>query len=602
MASIATRQGAAIEAASVLGVDRSLSGKRWIERCEDSRLGAAIAQAHGLPEVLGRVLAGRGVGIDAVDGFMDPKLRDSLPDPSRFKDMDRAVERVIAAVRGSETIAVFGDYDVDGATSAALLTRFFAAVGAKTTVYVPDRRREGYGPNAPALLELKRRGASVVVTVDCGTSAHEALGAARDAGLDVIVVDHHVAEAALPPAIAIVNPNRLDEAGLGRELAAVGVSFLLAIAVNRALRDSGWYKTRPEPDLREWLDLVALGTVADVVPLTGLNRAFVAQGLQVLARRRNPGLVALAETANIAEAPTAYHLGFILGPRVNAGGRVGESDLGVRLLSSDDPAEAMQLARRLHALNDERRAIEADVLAAAETAVAADPPDRIAFAVGAGWHPGVIGIVASRLVERFGRPAIVIGLDGDTGIGSGRSISGFDLGSAVIAARQAGLLVKGGGHAMAAGLTVTRDRVEALRQFLGERAGQIASSALVPRLALDGSVRISGATVELAQSLARLSPFGMGNPEPRFAIAAARVAFADVVGTDHVRCQLTDETGARIKGIAFRAVGSDLGRALLGRDGQPLHIAGRLKRDSWQGRDRVELTIDDAALAYGSGA
>ena len=457
--------------AAFLGVEHSLTGRRWAARLGDERTALAIAQRHGLPDAVSRLLAAREVELEGVPDFLEPTLRKFLPDPSHLKDMDAAVARLVRAVRAGERIVVFGDYDVDGATSSALLLRFFRAVGGNIGVYIPDRRREGYGPNAPALLKLQQEGAAVVVTVDCGVTAFEPLAEARRAGLDLIVIDHHQAEIALPEAIAVVDPNRIDDASPHKQMAAVGVAFLLAVGVNRALREAGWYGAdRPEPDLRQWLDLVALGTVCDVVPLTGVNRALVRQGLLVMAQRRNAGLAALADVARLKETPGAYHLGFMLGPRVNAGGRVGQADLGARLLSSDDAHEVGALALRLDEFNAERRAIEREVLDQAIGRIESlYGPDRkglpAALVVESeGWHVGVIGIVASRLVERYGRPTFVIGMDGELGKGSGRSVRGVDLGAAVIAARQSGLLVNGGGHAMAAGLTVARERAARSRE------------------------------------------------------------------------------------------------------------------------------------------
>ena len=590
---------------SFLGVERSLGGKRWVARLTDERAALALAQRAAVPEVVGRVLSARGVGLDEAEGFLDPTLRRALPDPSHLKDMDAGVERLASAVMQGEQVAIFGDYDVDGATSAALLRRFLDAAGGTSTVYIPDRLKEGYGPNPQALLKLKEGGASVVVTVDCGTGAHEALAVAADAGLDVIVVDHHVAEARLPRATAVINPNRLDEDSPHRQLAAVGVAFLLCVGLNRALRQAGWYGTRrePDPDPLGWLDLVALGTVCDVAPLTGLNRVFVAQGLKVMARRGNPGLRALADVAGMDQAPGAYHAGFVLGPRINAGGRVGEADLGVRLLTTEAAAEAEDLARRLDGFNRERQAIEAAVLgealAQAETGGAAE--GALVFAAAEGWHPGVIGIVASRLKERFNRPAFVVALDGAVATGSGRSVSGVDLGSAVIAARQAGLLVKGGGHAMAAGFTAERERLEDLRAFIAERVGAgLAEAGTVPRLGLDGALTPAAATGELIVALGLLEPFGVGNPEPRFAIASARLAYTKVVGGDqnHLRCVLAGADGARLNAIAFACMDRDLGQALAHHDGAPFHIAGRLRENVWQGRSSPQLLIDDAAPAW----
>ncbi|MBM3565837.1 MAG: single-stranded-DNA-specific exonuclease RecJ [Alphaproteobacteria bacterium] len=584
--------------AAFLGIEDSLTGRRWRLREFDDRAALALAQRLGLPEVVGRVLAARGVGPDEAEDFLNPTLRALLPDPSVLKDMDTACARLAAAVGAGEPIAVFGDYDVDGGTSAALLTRYLAAVGARTRVHIPDRIKEGYGPNAAALLKMKAAGANVVVTVDCGTGAHEALAAARAAGLDVIVSDHHEAEAALPPALAVVNPNRLDDtSGLGH-LAAVGVTFLMVVGLNRALRASGWFQSREEPDLLQWLDLVALGTVCDVVPLKGLNRALVTQGLKVMAGRGNAGLAALADVARLDEPPGAYHAGFLLGPRVNAGGRIGAPDLGVRLLSTDDPAEAADIAQRLDRLNRERQDIEKRVLDDAMAQVEADGgAHALAFAAGEGWHPGVVGIVAARLKERYNVPACVVALAGEAGTGSGRSVPGVDLGAAVLAARQAGHLVKGGGHAMAAGFTVRRDELEAARRFLEDRiAARIREAAIRPSLSLDGALRPDGATAELAEQLAQAGPFGSGNPEPRFVLSAARIGFAAVAGDAHVRCTIAaDGPGRPLKAIAFRCLETPLGQALLNAKGGVLHLAGRLRADTWQGETGVQFLIDDAA-------
>jgi len=589
-----------------LGVERSIGGKRWESRLTDERLALTLAQRLDLPELIGRVLAARSVDLDQARSFLDPRLRDLLPDPSHLKDMDAAVARLLRALQAGEAIAVFGDYDVDGATSSALLQRFLRAVGADLRVYIPDRLAEGYGPNAPALLRLKAEGIAVVVTVDCGIVAFEALQAAADGGLDVIVVDHHAAEARLPPAAAVINPNRLDDDSPHGQLAAVGVTFLLLVALNRALRDAGWYRQpgRVEPDLRRLLDLVALGTVCDVVPLTGLNRAFVAQGLKILAERRNGGLAALSDVAGIDERPGTFHCGFVLGPRVNAGGRVGEAGLGAALLATDDAEQARGLAERLDAYNAERRAIEAEVLDAAlaqlEGASATGKGEGLVLAAGEGWHPGVIGIVASRLKDRFGLPALVIALKDGLGKGSGRSVPGVDLGANVIAARQAGLLIDGGGHPMAAGLTVSEAALPELRAFLDERlAKRIAAIDYRPAMGFDAVLQPGAASADLLEALTRIGPFGVGNAEPRFALPAVRVVRPQVVGENHVRCQLAGADGSRLKGIAFRALDGPLGQALLQSGGLPLHIAGKLRADSWSGPDAVQFIVEDAARLAG---
>ena len=583
----------------LLGVARSVTGRRWVARPCDDRMAQGLAQRLNLPELLGRVLAARGVGLDEAEAYLNPTLRHLLPDPADFKDMTAAAERLARAVMEGEAIAVFGDYDVDGATSSALLARFFAAAGAPLRTYIPDRVREGYGPNAPALLRLAEEGARVVITVDCGTTAFAALETAADAGLDVIVVDHHATEAGLPRALGVINPNRLDETGAFGNLAAVGVAFLLVVAVNRALRQAGWWGDgRPEPDLLRWLDLVALGTVCDVVPLAGLNRALVVQGLKVMAGRGNLGLAALADAAGVREAPGAYHAGFVLGPRVNAGGRVGRADMGARLLTTEDAAEASALAAELEDFNAQRRAIEADVLAAAQEQV---NESGVVFAAGEGWHPGVIGIVASRLKEQSRRPAVVFAVAGEIAKGSGRSIPGIDLGAAVLAARHAGLLIDGGGHPAAAGMTVAVDRLDDLRAFLNERIGPaLAAGGLSTDLRIDGSLSVDAANAEMVAMLDRAGPYGAGNPEPRLAVAAARVVRAEIVGGDHVRVIFAGGGSGRLKGIAFRSADGPLGQALLAARGVPLHVAGHLRGDTWRGRTGAQLVIDDAAPAHDS--
>jgi len=583
-----------------LNVGESLSGKRWELLVGDERTALAMAQRLSIPEVAGRVMAARGVPLEEAEVFLDPTLRALLPDPFHLIDMDKATERLSQAIMAGEKIAVFGDYDVDGSTSSALVARYLTAVGTPFEVYVPDRLKEGYGPNGPALEGLRQNGASVAMTVDCGTTAHEALQAGQDAGLDVIVVDHHEAESLLPPAYAIVNPCRLDETSPHRHMAAVGVTFLVLVALNKVLREKGFFEGKREPNLLGWLDIVALGTVCDVVPLKGVNRAFVRQGLKVMNQRLNPGITALSDVARIDETPGAYHLGFILGPRVNAGGRVGEAGLASKLLASDDQDAARQIAERLDAFNAERQDIEGGILTEAMGMIEAEaePPSALAFAVGQGWHPGVIGIVASRLKERYNIPACAIAVQDGMATGSARSISGVDFGSAVIAARQAGLLEKGGGHAMAAGFSLKEENLPAFRDFLSERfSARIAEEKIVPTLKLDGVVTVKGATVSLIEQLDALAPYGAGNPEPRFAISGARIMDARPVGKDqsHVSCALTGPDGGRLKAIAFRAMESGIGEALLNHSGAPLHIAGRLRINRWQGNETAQFMIDDAA-------
>jgi len=579
-----------------LGVERSFTGRKWVARAYDERLALTLAQRHTLPDVVARSLAARGGAVDGAPSFLDPRLRELLPDPSQFKDMDKAAERLAFAIQNDEPVAAFGDFDVDGGTSAALLLRFARAVGREFRLYIPDRRREGYGPNVHAMRTLAGAGIRLVVCVDCGTTAYEALAAAQEAGLDVIVIDHHAAEPELPSAYAVVNPNRVDETMSARygDLAAVGVTYLFVIALNRTLRAAGWYSDRSEPDLLAWLDLVALGTVCDVVSLTGLNRAFVSQGLKVLAQRRNPGLGALARAAGMKGAWEAGAAGFILGPRVNAGGRVGKADLGARLLATDDLAEAIMLAEQLHQHNAERRSIESKVQAEAE-AMAFDETAPLVFVASENWHAGVLGIVAARLREKFHRPAIVVGLENGIGRGSGRSVPNVDLGAAVIAARQAGLLIDGGGHHMAAGLTVEATKVEALRAFLMERVGkQVEAAPLLPTLTLDGMVGGSACNAELIRRLGALAPFGTGNPEPRFALADCKIVRADIVGEKHVSL-IAMQGSARVRAIAFRAMGNGLGPQLLSLKGQACHLAGTLRADDYRGNGAVQLVVEDAA-------
>ncbi len=509
-----------------LNVGESLSGKRWELLESDDRIALAMAQRLGIPEVAGRVMASRGVPLEEAEVFLDPTLRTLLPDPFHLKDMDKAAERLAKAIVEGEKVAVFGDYDVDGSTSSALVVRYLQSVGAAYEVYIPDRLTEGYGPNGPALEKLRANGASLAVTVDCGTTAHDALEAGEKAGLDIIVVDHHEAESLLPPAFAVVNPCRLDETSPHRHMAAVGVTFLVLVALNKTLREKGFFNGGREPNLLEWLDVVALGTVCDVVPLKGVNRAFVRQGLKVMGKRLNPGITALSDVAGVDESPGAYHLGVILGPRVNAGGRVGQSGLASRLLAIDDPEEARTIAERLDAFNAERQDIEGTILNEAMAMIEAEKeqPSALAFAAGQGWHPGVIGIVASRMKERYNIPACAIAIEEGMATGSARSITGVDFGAAVIAARQAGLLEKGGGHAMAAGFTLKEENLPAFRAFLAERfAARIAEQKIVPTLKLDGVVTVKGVSVELVKQLDALAPYGAGNPEPRFAISGARI-------------------------------------------------------------------------------
>ena len=576
-----------------LDIDRSLTGRAWRWR------GPEPCGASGA--LIDDLLRARGCTNDTLDRERAPTIRAFMPDPSVFRDMDRAAERLAAAVIDRESVTIFGDYDVDGATSAALLIRLLRDLGLDAGVYIPDRLMEGYGPSGEALVALAQSGSSLVVTVDCGAQAFAALEAARDAGLDVIVVDHHKCAAALPVALALVNPNRLDESDVGAthgHLAAVGVAFLLGAALIRTLRARGWFDRRPEPRLMDLLDIVALGTVADVAAIRGLNRAFVAQGVKAMARRGNIGLNALLSVSGLERAPTCSDLGFALGPRINAGGRVGRSDLGVRLLTTQDPEEAASIARELNQLNSERRAIEATVQEEAERLLAEQAGRAVAVVAAPGWHPGVIGIVAGRLKEKSGLPAIVIALD-ETGMGkgSGRSVTGVDLGAAVLAAKDHGLLIAGGGHAMAAGLTIASDRLAAFGEFLHERLHEdVTRAAAAKALLLDLMVAPGGLTPDLVNAMEEAGPFGNGWPAPRVALGPARGVRADIVGTDHVRAIVSGEDGSSLKAMAFRQGQTPLGQALLGADpSRRFWLAGRAKIDDWGSRPAAELHVEDLA-------
>jgi len=588
----------------LLGVEASVTGRAWQRRPAEYRIIQAIAQQHDLPEIVARVVVGRGIDLAQSQEFLHPTLREALPDPSHFKDMDKACTRVVEAIQKGQRVAVFGDYDVDGATSSAVLKRFFTAVSQELIIYIPDRIKEGYGPTAKALLDLKARGIDLVITVDCGIVSFEPLKVAKEAGLEVIVVDHHQAEARLPDAAAVVNPNRIDEeVGYG-QLAAVGVTFIFLVGINRLLRQLGWYQAQGirEPKLMDLLDLVALGTICDVVPLVGINRALVAQGLKVMAGRGNAGIRALGDVAGMTEEPGTYHAGFLIGPRVNAGGRVGRAEVGAAILSTDDVHEAADLAAELHHFNAERQAIEHMVLEGAMKQVAASigpggEVPSVIIAAGKGWHSGVIGIVAGRLKEFYQRPAIVIGLD-DSGVGkgSGRSIYGVDLGAAVTAARQAGILSAGGGHAMAAGLTVTEGLIGDLETFMASRLTKAVGAAMRSlSLKLDGVLTPSAVTTSLVDQLGLVGPYGQGNAQPRFALANVTVQYADVVGKDHVKTTLRGEDGAQVKAMAFRSADQPLGQLILNARGSKIHVAGTLRKNSWNGNVTAEIFIDDAA-------
>lgn len=582
-----------------LDIDRSITGQPWRWR------GGAVDALGGdfrPDDLVAGLLLSRGCAREEMTAYRTPTIRGFMPDPSVFRDMDRAASRLADAIETGEKVTIFGDYDVDGATSAALLIRLLRDLGLEAGAYIPDRLMEGYGPSGEALVRLAEQGASLIVTVDCGAQAFEALDMAKGAGVDVIVCDHHKCASELPAAHSLINPNRLDEAeeaAAHGHLAAVGVAFLLGAALIRELRDRGFFKDRPEPRLLDLLDIVALGTVADVAALHGLNRAFVAQGLKVMAGRRNIGLNALIEAARLDRAPIASDLGFRLGPRINAGGRVGRSDLGVRLLTTENADEARALAAELERYNEERRAIEAQVTEQALGLAKAQDNRAVVLVAAPGWHGGVIGIAASRVKERTGRPAIVVALDDDTGKGSGRSISGVDLGSAVLAAKDEGLLIAGGGHPMAAGLTVAGDKIDALAKFLDERMAADVSKARDERaMLLDAVIAPGGLTPSLVEALEEGGPYGAGWPAPRIASGAVKVVKADIVGSGHVRAIVSGEDGRRLKTIAFNAAETDLGQAMLGAGSlRKLWIAGRVKIDDWGPRPAAEMHLEDAAWA-----
>lgn len=590
------------ERRAVLGIERSASGRAWRDRLDVPGAATALAMAQrlGLPEIVTRVVAARGVGLDDVVRFLDPTIKDLMPDPSTLTDMDVAISRLADAVERREQIALFADYDVDGATSAAVMRRHLVRLGLDPIVYIPDRLIEGYGPNGEAIQGLADRGATLLLTLDCGSTSLEALATAQAAGLDTIVVDHHQCGLELPPALAVINPNRNDDlSGLGH-LCACGVAFVVLVALNRELRRRGFFTAVKEPDLLTLLDLVALGTVADVVPLVGLNRAFVVKGLQVARRRGNVGLSALSAVARLSGPMSPYHLGFLIGPRINAGGRIGDAGLGSRLLATDDPVEAETIAADLDRLNKERQVMEAAMVEEADAQIMMNfgsEPGPIVVASSADWHPGVVGLIASRLKERWRRPALAISFDrGELGTGSGRSVAGVDLGSAVRAAVDAGLIPKGGGHKMAAGLTVARDRLDALREFIAERLASGVEAALDRReLAIDGAMTAGAATVDIVETLEKAGPYGSGQPEPLFAFPSHRVAFADEVGQGHVRLSLASGDGTQIKAIAFRAAAEPIGQAILAARGRPLHVVGALGLDHWQGDARVQLRVTDVA-------
>ncbi|MEX6634083.1 single-stranded-DNA-specific exonuclease RecJ [Hyphococcus lacteus] len=575
------------------------SGRKWQLREADMRAAVTIAQQCGLDPVLSRILVARGVNADQVERYLAPSLRNELPDPFVLKDMDRATERLMTAVTKGETVGIFGDYDVDGTTASSILRLYFDEIGASSLVYLPDRISEGYGPSVEAFKQLKTDGADLIVTVDCGATAHEPIEQAAHDGVDIVVFDHHLMNGPPPDgASAVVNPNRPDDiSGLGN-LSAAGVAFMAVVALNRALREGGYFKDRQEPKLLRFLDLTALGLVCDVMEITGLTRVLVAQGLKVLGGDGNPGLLALGKQAGMKGPPSTYHMGFLIGPRINAAGRIGHARLAYELMTTADPVRRGQLAERLHLMNAERQEIEADVQAQAQRDIEINQrhADDVIVTAGEGWHPGVIGIVAGRLKEIYDRPVIVIGIDGDVGKGSGRSITGVDLGAAIGAAREGALLVAGGGHSMAAGLTIDREKIGAFRRYLTEKLSASVELARANRtLSLDAVIGPSAVTKTFADMTATAGPYGPGNPEPTFALTNMRAKFTKVVGKGHLSVTLESETGDQVRGIAFRAEGEPLGAILT--SGQRFHVAGKIRADDWRGGDSGQIQISDAAPA-----
>ncbi|RUU14752.1 single-stranded-DNA-specific exonuclease RecJ [Mesorhizobium sp. M7A.T.Ca.TU.009.01.3.2] len=586
-----------------LDVRQSVSGVSWEHRLTERQdmIALAIAQGHGVPDIVARVLAGRGVTAEQTERFLDPTIRDLLPDPASLTDMDRAAARIAAAVMAKEKVAIFGDYDVDGAASSALLKRFLTHFSVPSEIYIPDRIFEGYGPNPDAMRELVSRGATLIVTVDCGTNSAVSIDAANEAGADVVVLDHHQVGGALPAAIAVVNPNRDDDLSGQGHLCAAGVVFLALVQTARILR--GRMADGTPPDLLSLLDIVALATVCDVVPLTGVNRAFVVKGLQMARQQKNEGLAALARVSRIGEPISTFHLAYLIGPRINAGGRIGDAALGSRLLATDDPVEARTIAETLDRLNQERQLMEQEMLAAARVEVDAELAGgngpAIVVTASNSWHPGIVGLLASRLKDHARRPAFAIAFNAvGIGTGSGRSVSGFDLGRLVREAAVAGLIVKGGGHGMAAGITVERARLGELRAFFEERAAaDVFRLQGEESLAIDGALAAEGATLSLLDALEQAGPFGAGHVAPVFALPRHRLADARPVGTNHIRVELQSESGGRIQAIAFRAVETALGEFLFKNRGKTIHVAGSLSGNYWNGNRTVQFRISDAARA-----
>lgn len=586
-----------------LDVRRSASGLAWVHRLDlrQENTALAIAQGHGVPDIVARVLAGRGVAQDDAERFLDPTIRDLLPNPRTFTDMDKAAGRIADAVLRGERVAIFGDYDVDGAASSALMQRFLTHYGVETEIYIPDRIFEGYGPNPDAMRELVGRGAKLIITVDCGTNSAASIDAANEAGADVVVLDHHQVGGALPDAIAIVNPNREDDLSGQGHLCAAGVVFVTLVRTVSVLRERG--AQAAAPDLLGWLDLVALATVCDVVPLVGVNRAFVVKGLVAMRRMGNAGLSALSRVSRIGEPLNPYHLGFIIGPRINAGGRIGDAALGSRLLADDDPVTALSVAETLDRLNQERQAMEQSMLAEAkaeaDVELAAGEGPSVIVTASDRWHAGIVGLLAARLKEHARRPAFAINFNSTgTGTGSGRSISGFDLGRMVRAAVDKGLLVKGGGHAMAAGITIQRDKLGDVRAFFEQWASDDISRLRHEEcIEIDAALSADGATFSLLDALEHAGPFGSGHPQPVLVLPHHTLADARQVGANHLRLELRSQTGARLQAMAFRAVDSQLGNFLVSNRGRAMHIVGNLSSNWWNGSRSAQFRVMDAALA-----
>lgn len=578
---------------------KSIGGNIWERTTADERMAELIMQSQQMPYVVARILASRGITPDALDTFVNPKLQNLMPNPSCLKGMDVAAKRLADAIVNSEPIGIIGDYDVDGATSSSVLRRFLEFFGLKVIVHIPDRE-EGYGPSTQAFAEFESNNIKLVVTTDCGTTAFDVLNNAAKEGFDIIVLDHHEAETKLPDVLAVVNPKRLDEDNeypYLKYLAAVGVVFMTVVAINRELKNRGFYASHSTPDLMKFLDMVALGTVCDVVPLLGLNRAYVKQGLKIMALRQNLGIKALSDVAGLSEAPAAFHLGYVLGPRINAGGRVGDASIGNKLLCAKTEEEAKKLAEALNQFNLERKDIEAYVLLQAIEMLEGKPQEYpMAFVFGHDWHQGVIGIVAGKLKERYNVPSFVMSIEADEVKGSARSIPGVDLGALVMAAKEQGLLTKGGGHTMAAGFSLNEDKIEDFKKFAGEFIKQkLGDEQLIPIIEYDGLISLSGATLDLAEKLQLLEPFGAGNPEPKIVIENVKFSRASIIGNGHVKCFLTSDMGGSLKAIAFRCADTEVGKTMLNSKGEKFNVIGLLHKDVWQGNSSVQFIIEDIA-------